>query len=164
MKNNSFAGLMLLFFAFLLVSCSSDDSGGGTLTGTELSISDIQGTWNVTSFVFVKVCDPGVDCPVVEVDLIEEGATATFVIQNNGAFTITSTVPGSGQEIITGQMSFDEDLLVIEFDDSPGEDDYFGIQLTNNKNNLSISGPVEYDFDMDGTDEPAEVNITLVRA
>jgi len=153
----------VFLLTFTIFSCSSDDSGKANTDGG-LSIADIQGNWTATSFVFEKSCDPGMDCPAESVDLIDQGITATMMIESDGQFTILSTQPGGGGEAISGQMSFDEDLLVITFDDSPGEDDFFGVQLTNNDNNLRIEGPVEYDFDMDGNDEPATVTITLVRS
>ncbi len=158
MKIQRFFQLSAISIFMLFGSCSSDD-GGGSLTGTNISISDIQGSWNVTSFVF----DRAAEGPVLRIDLIEEGATASMTIQSNGRFTINSTVPGGGQETITGQMSFDEDILLIEFDDDPGEEEFFSIQLTNNDNTLTISGPAEYDFDDDGMDEPAFVTIVFVR-
>lgn len=159
MKTSIIRSLSLIALFILIASCSSDDSGG-SLTGTNISISDIQGSWTVTSFVF----DRAAEGPVLRIDLIDEGITASMTIQSNGRFTITSTVPGGGQDSISGQMSFDEDLLLVEFDDEPGEEEFFSIQLTNNDNNLLISGPAEYDFDEDGTDEPAIVSISLVRA
>ena len=162
MKRNLPCSAFLLTILFLIFSCSSSDDSGG-LSGTDLSISELQGSWTVTSLVFGKLCDPGVDCPVEEVDVIEEGATATLTIQGNGRFTILSAIPGGGSETITGQMSFDEDLLVLEFDDVPGEEEYYGIQLSNNGNTLAINGNAEYDFDGDGTDEPANLNLVCSR-
>jgi hypothetical protein len=61
-------------------------------------------------------------------------------------------------------MAFDEDLLVIFFDDDPGEFEFFGIN--HNEPNLSIqggNGSAEFDFDGDGIKEPADVDFEFVR-
>jgi hypothetical protein len=87
-----------------------------------------------------------------------------MVIQSNGRFTIPFNDSGGGQGITSGQQSFDEDPLLIAFDDSPGEEGYFGIQRTNNDNNRRHSGPAEYDFDGDGTDEQAQATLIFVRS
>ncbi|WP_222983810.1 hypothetical protein [Flagellimonas meishanensis] len=148
--------IALLLLLFFVLSCSDDD--GTSLEGTDISISDIQGNWNAIRAIF-GLAGEG---PVVEFDVLEEGGSATLAIQANGRFTLTLNIPGEGVDTITGQMSFDEDLLVVEFDDSPGESEFFGIQST--ATTLSINGPAEFDFDGDGTDEPAEVELDFVRA
>ena len=68
---------------------------------------------------------------------------------------------GQAPETSTGQLSFDEDLLVVEFDDDPGEEEFFGIQTT--ATTLSISGNAAYDLDNDGIDEPTLAELDFVR-
>ena len=60
--------------------------------------------------------------------------------------------------------AFDEDLLVVWFDDDPEEWEYFSI--THNEPNLTISGgngSAEYDIDGDGIEEPADVDFDFER-
>ena len=144
--------LLLLFF-----SCSSGDDGD-PLVGTTISISDIQGNWNAIRAIF-DIAGTGTS---QSIDVVEEGGSVTLQIQSNGRFTLTITPQGESAEVSKGQMSFDEDLLVVEFDDSPGDSEYYGIQSSTST--LSISGPAEYDLDGDGTDDDAYVELDFVRA
>lgn len=79
-------------------------------------------------------------------------------------FTLTVTEQGEAPETTTGRMAFDEDLLVIFFDDDPEEWEYFSI--THNEPNLSISGgngSAEWDFEGNGTEEQADVGFVFER-
>ncbi|MEZ4811354.1 MAG: hypothetical protein R2819_13430 [Allomuricauda sp.] len=140
----------------LLASCGSDE--GDPLVGSEISISDIQGNWNAIRAVF-DIAGTGAS---QSIDIVEEGGTVTLQIQSNGRFTLTVTQQGESPEVSQGQMSFDEDLLVVEFDDSSGDWEYFSIQSSSST--LSISGPAEFDFDGDGTEEAATADLDFVRA
>ena len=149
----------LLGCALLLIciyACGEDE--GLDLDGSEISISDIAGSWNATRAEF-DIAGSGTS---MAIDVVEEGGTVTLVIQSNGRFTLTITEMGEDPEISTGQMSFDEDLLVVEWDDSPGDDEFFSIQST--ANTLSISGQAEFDLDGDGTDDPARAELDFERA
>ncbi|GJM28290.1 MAG: hypothetical protein DHS20C17_09250 [Cyclobacteriaceae bacterium] len=147
---------LLLFFIF---SCSSDEQEEFSLVGTNTSIAAMSGNWNATSAIFSKPIGQ-----VMEVDIVAEGGTATLNIQSNGRFNLTITQQGESPEITTGDLRFDEDLLVVFFDDDPGEWEYFGI--SHNDPNLSIddrNATGEFDFDGDGTLEPANLYFEFVR-
>ena len=153
----------LLFASLLWVyACSSDDEDDDefTINGTNIAMADIAGNWNATRAVF----DSRATGPAMQVDVVDEGGTVTMNIQANGQFSITVTEVGEPADITTGQLRFDEDLLVIFFDDDPGEFEFFGI--THNEPILTISGgngSAEFDFDGDGTDEPADVDFVFTR-
>nr|WP_299383489.1 hypothetical protein [Allomuricauda sp.] len=149
----------ILGCALLLIclqACGEDE--GLDLDGSVISISDIQGSWNAIRAEF-DIAGSGAS---MAIDVVEQGGSATLVIQSNGRFTLTITEMGEDPEISTGQMSFDEDLLVVEFDDSPGDSEFFSIQST--QNTLSISGPAEFDLDGDGTDDAARAEFDFERA
>lgn len=151
---NFFAVGALTFLLF--TSCGSDD--GPSLTGTGISISDIQGNWTATRAVF-DIAGTGAS---QRIDVVEEGGSVTLSIQANGRFTLSVTVPGRSAEVSTGQLGFDEDLLVVTYDDDPDEEEFFGIQSTSTT--LSINGSAEFDFDGDGTEEPARAELDFVRS
>lgn len=155
---STFKLLCLFFLATVWVNCESDDGDGTSLEGTNISISDIQGAWDAIRAEF-DIAGSGLS---QSIDIIEEGGSGTLNIQSNGRFTLTLVVPGQGTDIITGQLSFDEDLLVVEFDDSPGESEFFSIQ--NTSTTLSLSGPAEFDLDNDGTDDSAIATLDFVRS
>lgn len=156
MRTGFFALVKGFLIILILVSCGSDD--GPSLTGTNISISDIQGNWTATRAVF-DIASTG---PSMRVEVVKDGGTVTLQIQGNGRFTLTVTVMGRAPEVSTGQLGFDEDLLTVSFDDDPDDFEFFGIQ--NTSTTLSINGPAEFDFDGNGTEEPARVELDFVRS
>ena len=152
--------LTCLTVGFCLLFACSDDEDDFSLVGTETSIAEMAGNWNATQGFFSKAATG----PVMEADVVADGGSITLNIQNNGRFTITITELGSAPETTTGRMAFDEELLVIFFDDDPEEFEFFVVD--HNEPNLSISGgngSVEFDFDGDGVDEPANIGFVFVR-
>ena len=143
-----------------LGSCNSEEDGPDcSLQGTKLSMSDISGSWTATSATFFTISDP-----IETVDVVAEGGTVTLSIQSNGSFTLTIVESGGPSDVSSGDFCFDEDLLVVRFDGDAADDwEYYRVQLTGG-NNLSIGGPAEFDFDGNGTDEPAEIELSLVRS
>lgn len=155
--------LVLVFSLLLVFACSDDEDDLGfdfTIDGTEIAMSEIAGNWNASKAIF----DSRATGPVMQVDVVDEGGTVTMNIQASGQFSITVTEVGKPADTSTGLLRFDEDLLVIFFDDDPGEWEYFSI--THTEPNLFINGgngSAEFDFDGDGTDEPADVDFEFVR-
>ncbi len=150
-------GFLSIFILALLVTCSDDE--GIELCGTNLCIEDIAGNWNATQASFGAVTGPA-----MSVDVVADGGTVTMSIQNNGTFSVTITVIGEAPEVSNGQMSFDEDLLVVSFSDSPEDFEFFSI--THNEPMLNISGgngSVEFDLDGDGVDDPANIDFVMER-
>ncbi len=151
----------LITLLLVIFSCSSDeDEDDFSLNGTNTSIAALAGNWNATSAIFGFAGEG----PVMEYDVVAEGGSAALNIQSNGRFTLTIIQPGQSPENTTGDLRFDEDLLVVFFDDDPGEWEYFSI--THNEPNLSISdsnATGEFDFDGDGILDPANLYFEFVR-
>lgn len=145
-----------------LASCSEEDEGPDcSLQGTNVSVSDISGNWNATSAVF------GLDAtgPAQEIDVVAEGGSVTLNIQSSGRFTLSISEPSAPSDNSSGSLCFDEDLLVVSFDeDSPDDYEFFGIQFNSGTNTLIIEGPTSFDFDGDGQLEPARVRLVLTRS
>ena len=119
-------------------SCNGDDDDDFSATGTNLSIADIAGSWIATSATF--------NAPEF-IDILEEGATVTLVIQDNGRFTFTVKYPGEADDVSTGKLGFDGEWLAVRFDDDDDEASFF-ISLENNI--LTLRGQVELDLDQNG--------------
>ncbi len=154
--------ILLMFPILFMIGCGDSEDGEDdfSLNGTIIAMSDIAGDWNATRGVFVK----NATGPEVSIDVVGEGGTITLNIQTTGRFTITVTPLGEPADVTTGQMGFDEDLLVISFDSDPDEFEFFGI--THNEPVLTIAGgngAAEYDFDGDGLDEEAFVDFIFER-
>ena len=160
MNSSKLLYLLSLITILGLASCGDDDEEDGfSLVGTNFSISDITGTWNATQAIFGTTSGAA-----ISVDVVAQGGTVVLQISSNGNFQVTVTENGAAPETSSGRMGFDEDLLVISFDDSPDDYEFFG--STFNDPILTISGGnglVEFDFDNDGSDEPADIDFILER-
>jgi len=151
------ARLAGIFIVLTFSGCGGSDEDEFSLVGTNTSVAEIAGNWSATRADFSRnTAGPG-----LKISVVDSGGTATLQIQGNGRFTFTIMLPGANTDISTGRLGFDEDLLVVGYDDDPEEFDFFGIQST--MNTMSIEGPTEFDFDGDGVDEPARVTLDLVR-
>ena len=149
--------LLILLLTVSLGACDSSEDDDFSLNGTILSMSDIAGTWNATRANFSRSADG----PALAVELVSQGGSATLVIQSNGRFTFTTTLPGEAPTVTTGQLGFDEDLLVVIFVDDPDDFEFFGIQLSGNT--LSLNGQGTYDFDNGDGEIAAHIELELVR-
>lgn len=155
-----------LLFAFLILSCSSDDEDVQADQGPDFAISELAGTWNATSMTFSFSGQGAIPEPSFY-DLIAEGGSATLTVQSNGRFTLTVMPMGEPAESFGGLMYFEDgEFFAIQFDEDPPNDPtYFGATLSGNTFSLN-GGPdtAEWDFDGDGNDEPASVSLVLVKA
>lgn len=140
--------VLLIAFAMVsvafLVTCGSDDDEPSTE-----GISEIAGTWTATSASFNGT------------DVVAEGGTVKFVIQQNGKFTFTIKRPGTNDMVFTGKLGFDEEWLAVEYDSNPGEYEYYDINY--DANTMHIGANSEFDFDGDGTDEFVIFFLDMVR-
>lgn len=153
----SLAISMALLFA-VLSSCSSSGEDEFSLEGTVYSVSDIAGSWQATSADFSRDADG----PVLVVDIVDEGGSVSISIQSGGDFTLTITEPSAGTDVSSGRLGFDEELLVISFDDAPDDWEYYTLNVMDLT--MLIQGPGEFDFDGDGVDEAARITFEFVRS
>ncbi len=152
-----FVRMFIVYISFC--SCGSDDSDDGidfsacTLSGPNFSISDVTGNWNATQANF--------DIPNTsqQVDVVANGGTVTLNVQSNGRFTLVITENGGTPETTTGELSFCEGLFTVRYDDSPSEPEILQGSLNNGV--FTITGPVEFDVDGDGSDDEAFVVLRL---
>ena len=142
---------LIVFTLGVMTSCNGDDDDDFTNQGNNLSISDIQGSWIATSATF--------SAPEF-IDILEEGATVTLVIQSNGRFTFTLMMPGEPPEVATGKLGFDGDFLAVRFDDDDEEASFF-ISLINQV--LTLRGQTELDLDGNGMDDFGVLELIMVR-
>lgn len=95
----------------LALGCGGDEgTGPGGIT-----IADLAGTWDATTATFEGVDGSGF------VDVIADGGSVTLTITGDGRFTFVLTLPGESPETASGTMHFEEDFLVMTFDDDPSD-------------------------------------------
>ncbi|NAY93318.1 hypothetical protein GTQ34_15515 [Muricauda sp. JGD-17] len=152
---------VILLLSIICFSCSDDDGDLMiSLDGPVLSVSDFTGNWAATTAVFESTDGSQ------RLEVVEQGGSATLVVQANGRFTITISFPGQGSEIFAGELGFNGeeygDRLIVIFDgDDPEDYELFNIQLNNGV--LFLNGITTFDFLGNGTEVPATIDLILER-
>ena len=143
--------LLLPLVASLALSCDDDDPSGP-------AAPSLVGTWNLTAIELVSVANSS-----VHVDLMDEGVTGSLILEGDGDFVLSVIDPIEGPETFTGTWSM-ADVLTLEHD--PGQfDDVWQFDVTLTANTLRLTGAdAEFDFNDDGVEDPAKLNITGTRA
>jgi len=153
LQNKLILCITLVFTVFTLFTACSDDGDDISPTGTNLSVSDIKGSWTATSATF--------SAPEF-IDILAEGNSVTLNIQSNGNFTFTIKVPGGPDEVSKGKLGFDGEFLAVIFDDDPGEEASFFISLVNNI--LTLRGQTEMDLDENGIEDFGILELIMKRS
>jgi hypothetical protein len=137
---------MAVAVALLLgTGCSGDEVGPG-----EWTLEDLQGTWTITRLEYTA--DPPEDDVF---DLIEEGQTATIVVDGNGNYTLTQTVQGLPPVVVTGVFSIDENGNVVDSNEAGIAD------ITRDGDTITLRDE-SVTFDFDNNAETAETGADLV--
>ena len=154
--------LLAPVFAFLLFSCSKDETDDLVKEGGPFKISELAGNWEATSAFFVR------DSDNMNIDIIGDGGSSSITIQSNGRFVLTIDPADRTAYTVSGEMSWEKwegkYYFAIEWDDYPGDWDTYGATLT--ATSFEINGGFdtgEYDFDNDGSFESARIGFKFVR-
>ena len=151
----------IMFLLFIVTtSCSSDSEEEQTigLEGTNLSISDIAGSWLADQAVITEVGNPA-----NSVDIVGEGGSVSLTILSNGRFTsLIDPVQQSGLEL-QGQMGFDGASLVIIEDGFDIEDaGYYTVSL-DAQDRLHLNGELEFPISAGGGFVPTNIDLRMLR-
>ncbi len=125
-----------------------------TACSESLAPDDIVGTYDATTMVFTSVADPNTTA-----DVLAMGYTFTIQFNANGTLSTAFTLGGStdtdsGTYMIDGSNF----TLTIGGDPSTGTISKSGDRLT-----IMLMTGVEFDFNDDGTDEPATLRLVVER-
>ncbi len=138
--------------AALVVGCNDSTNPGG-------SENPLAGVWNATQFMFVSTADP-----TVTVDKIALGGTFTLTLNGNGTYSEAGLLPGNPPKVEAGTGTYvveGTNLILTEADDPVPSTVAFVLS----DNTLTMSIPDEsYDFDEDGVDEAATLELVLTRS
>lgn len=150
----NFLAVISLCFVCLLNSCSSDDDGtGGILTG-ELILSAMVGEWSANSASFTTVNTN----PVLSRDIVAEGGFCDLSVAQTGRFTLVIRNPGiQNPQLITGIFQAKGELVETRLDSDPDALILWDFMLSGNS--LAINGPIDYDFEDDGTTEQSSASL-----
>jgi hypothetical protein len=124
----------------------------GLACGDAVAPEDVVGDWTATSFVFTSVADPN-----ESVDVIAAGGSLSVTFDADGTYAIAYTFGGSS-DTDGGTYTIDgSDITLGGIDPVSGT-----IELSGDTMTLELLGG-EFDFDDDGTDDPATIRIVLTR-
>jgi hypothetical protein len=140
LSSRSSSRILMLLGTAVAVACSD-----------AVAPEDIAGTWNATSLVFTSTADPS-----ETFDAVAAGVELSITFGSGGAVSLTVT-EGAFTETETGTYTLDGSLT-LDGEVSSGSVNLSGSTLT-----LTLTSGVEFDFDDDGTDEPARLVAVLTK-
>lgn len=136
--------------AWVLAGC-----GGTGTTDVDPAVAPFVGDWAATKLVLTSVANPD-----VSPDLIELGAEFKLNVQPSGQYTaILIYAQQTSTEIGTLSVAGNTVTLSRDF---PSPSTTTGV-YTLSGNSLTLDGDTEFDFNLDGTPEPATVHFSLVK-
>ena len=160
----SFTYIFLISLISFTFSCNTDDDDVNILDLTKdgpFQISELVGTWDATKAQF--------SVSGVSIGVIEDGGTASMVVQSDGRFTLKLNPIDRNAYTVSGEMFWEpfqnSFYFAIVWDDYPNDWDTYG--HTYDGTILSLNGGTdtgEYDFDNDGDMESCSVHFIVVRS
>ena len=136
-------------FAFT-VACGGDDGVGPTS-----NVAPLVGDWSAVALVVTSNLDPE-----RSVDLVDSGASFSINVQPSGQYTATLVAFGfPSTEIGTLRIEGDEIVFTREFPSNETS----RAEFTISGNQVTLRGATEFDFDLNGTNQPSTLVSTLVR-
>ncbi len=140
---------VVLFLAGVAVSCGGDASGPGETPGPDFMV----GNWTSTVLVITSTANPE-----VSVDLMAAGATFTLSVQPSGRYT--AILSGFGQSSSESGMLSVEGTQVV-FRRSIPSVEVARSTWVREGTDVILTGPTEYDFNLDGMVEDGTIVIRL---
>jgi len=153
-RNHRFTNrLSALMLAFIVVGCGGSDANSPTVpeaTGPGFMV----GNWIAESMVMTSLQNPE-----VSPDIVQFGATFTLSVQPSGRYT--AILSGYGQSSSeSGMLSVEGTELVFDRElPTPGESRAL---WERDGPSVIFSGATSFDFNLDGTSEPATLRAVLV--
>ncbi len=150
MRRCRWVGIIVL--AVGLFSCGGDDP-----LEADPSLAPFVGDWSATSLVLASPVAPD-----LSVDLIELGSSFDLNIQPSGHYTAILVFAGQAQTEI-GQISLSGSSAVILDRQFPTPSRDISTFVFEGPDRLILDGDTEFDFNLDGTTEPALAHFDLQR-
>lgn len=117
------------------------------------SVENFARAWHITSCEYRHQTDGA-----RQVDLIDDGWTVDFYVNDNGAFFYVWTPPGGEQQSFSGTWTTQGEIVSLTRD---GADFSWEFKAKVGEETMTMTGAhAEYDFDNDGTPEPAIWNLS----
>lgn len=144
----------MLWGSAMLLACLVAGCGGDSV-GPDPSVALLVGDWDATRVVLTSVANPQ-----VKPELIALGAAFRLNIQPSGQYTaILLYAAQSSTEIGTLSVSGNTVTMKRNFPTLATSAALFALE----GNHLTLDGDSEFDFNLDGTPEPALAHFELLR-
>lgn len=140
-----------IILALLLSAC-----GDGPLEA-DPALAPFVGNWRATSLVLTSPVAPD-----ISVDIVELGSTFDLNIQPSGQYTAVLVFANQAQTEI-GRISLSGASTVILTREFPTPSREISTFLFEGPDRLILDGDTEFDFNLDGTTEPALAHFELQR-
>ena len=142
--------LRAVVLAVLISACGDGPAGPDPL------IAPFVGSWEATALVLTSPLSD-----LLSVDLIEFGSTFDLDIQPSGGYTAILVFAGQAQTEI-GTITVTPTTVTLHRD-FPTKDTAVSTYEFVGDATLILDGDTEFDFNLDGTNDPALVHFELVR-
>ena len=140
----------------VLVTLGMGVACGDSNAPDPLTLENLVGSWRATQFLFTQQSDPS-----TFFDLIQNSGTVTITISANGTYVGQQSAFGS-TETSSGTITVSSRFVTLTDDDEPGDPTQFAATLTGNTLTLT-SSDFTFDFDFNGTEEPATLTAVFQR-
>lgn len=147
---------MTLVLLLALGSCGS--SNPSDVATPDPAVEPFVGDWDATEFLVTSVADEA-----TFFDLIAATGLFTLNVQPSGAYTATLFIPDEMREpsVESGTMSVVG--AAVRLDPTTGPSATSAYQF-DGPDVVILDGPTEFDFNFDGTFEPATLHVVLERS
>lgn len=125
-------------------------------TGT--TVADLAGTWETTEFRFVSS-----PTPTDTIDAIDGGGGISVTLLADGRYDLTVTLPGELPDDESGVLMIGGDMLYMVDDVDVGRVTIFEFGLDGDTITLRGESSIDFDVPPDDIDDPAVVEMVLVR-
>lgn len=126
----------------------------------ELTPAILSGDWEATTVVITNLSNPA-----QSIDLLAQGGELAFRFTIDGDATQFLTLPDEEDPAVsTATYEIDSPFLVFIDENDEAQVYAYELQSTQTGNSLTLaSTDVEFDFDGDGTAEPAFFSVVMIR-
>lgn len=147
-------GFMRLSLTLLSVACTS--LLAACLTGTDVAVQDLTGSWDATKIVYVETKIG----KRASANLTTMGYDAQMDIDAQGNFTLVIDDGAGTTSTIEGKHATDRNRLTTTINGTEHEGEVF---LEGDLVTFQLDGGVSYDFVGDGVEVPAGLNLVMNR-
>jgi hypothetical protein len=144
--------------ALLLVLGACGGSSPSDVATPDPAVAPFVGDWDATEFEVTSLADTS-----IFFDLIEATGLFTLNVQPSGAYTATLFIPDEMPQpaVENGTMSVIGDAVRLSPNQGPSATSAYEFE---GPDRLILDGPTEFDFNFDGTFEPATLHVVLERS